>query len=87
MPMKCRGNMVDGERRFIFIVANGLRLEQIRDSATNKGEEEVAKKRQQLLNTQRQTLVMRIFISFEVSICKYKNLHSDLWSDGQQSQT
>ena len=66
--------MVDGERR--FIVANGFRLEQIRSSVTNKGEEQVAKKRRQLLNTRGQTLVMRIFISIEVSICKYKNLHS-----------
>ena len=42
--------MVDGERRFIFIVANGLRLEQIRDSATNEDEEQVVKKRRQLLS-------------------------------------
>ena len=76
MPVKCRGNMVNGERR--FIVANGLRLEQIWASATNKDEEQVAKKRRQLLNTQQQTLVMRIIIYFEVSIYKYKNLHSEM---------
>ena len=70
--------VVDGERHFIFIVVNGLQLEQIRDSATNKDEEQVTKKMRQLLNTQRQTLVVRIFISFEVSICKYRNLHSDV---------
>ena len=86
MPMKCRGNMVDGERR--FIVVNWLRLEQIRASATNTGEEKVAKRRRQLLNTQRQTLVMRIFISFEVSICIVNTKTCTvMWSDGKQSQT